>query len=215
MTTNDEEMRDPEKFWARLAKTDNWRDYILPKRNDQEFWEEGLRQVKAIEKYVFPQDIVIDYGCGIGRMAKYMATRCHRVIGIDICKSFIEIAQEMTNVPNVEFYKFNRKCNHYIGAGMADFIYCISVIQHNTPENRELIMDDIYTFLKPGGRCFINFPRLGPIYRGSQFVTVFTEESVRQLAHKFSEVIIEPGNLVGYGGRKIEGDNELFLIATK
>lgn len=47
---------------------------------------------------------ILDLACGHGRHSKYLAEQGHKVLGIDINKSFIEIAQRKYDHSNVEYH---------------------------------------------------------------------------------------------------------------
>ncbi len=73
-----------------------------------------------IEKLILDTEIhdtdnVIEFGCGGGRIAKYIANKCHNYVGLDISPEMIEISRN--KLPNLRFYisdvtiepKFNKK----------------------------------------------------------------------------------------------------------
>ena len=200
-------LKNPKKLWKLLGKRSNWIQYILPKRSEIEFWKEGELEAEHIKKYISDNSFVIDYGCGIGRITKPLEKHCKKIIGLDICKKFVERAGKGFQTID-EFKEKN----------VASFIFSISVLQHNDHENRVKIIKNIHSLLKEGGKCFINFPVKGYIYEGrkeSWFVSVFEEDYLKDLFKDFSEVKLIKGNLVNYGKEDIEGDNEIFVLATK
>lgn len=198
-------------FWDAVAKQSNWIQYILPKRSADEFDEEGRLQAEAILN-LFPLNggTVIDYGCGIGRISKHMAKHADRMIGLDICEAFIDRARKRdTSTEYVLSDVFEEQ-------NIADFIYSISVMQHNTSANVKQAMSGIHRMLKPGGTCLITFAS-GPVYQEGTFIHKFCEKEVRDLASGFSDATIIKSNLVKYGGYEIPENqtNELILVARK
>ena len=198
-------------FWDTVSNRSDWIQYILPKRTDEEFEQEGRLQTKAILS-LFPLHggTVIDYGCGIGRISKYMSQHVDRMIGLDICEAFLEKARERD--PSSEYILSDA----FSEENVADFIYSISVMQHNTPANTRKAMASIFRMLKPGGTCLIAFAH-GPVYTEGKFIHKFSEREVRYLASGFSDLIIIKSNLVRYGGYEIPDNqtNELILVAKK
>lgn len=194
----------PREFWSDLSHKKNWIDYILPKRTDDEFWNEGKMEAKNIQDIAGEIDttFVIDYGCGIGRITKYFPHK--KIIGIDVCEEFIKKAGK--GFSTIENFKEKEK---------ATFIYCISVIQHNDEDNRKKIVDHIYSLLAKGGKCFINFPREKSLYVKTWFVHTFSEKEILELFSRFSKVELVKGNLARYGGKIVSGHHETFVIATK
>lgn len=196
---------DPKKFWNSIANQENWIDFILPKRSTIGFWDEGKKEAENILKIAGEIDdsFVIDYGCGIGRIMRYFKAK--RIIGLDVCEKFVLLSGKNCFLTD----KYNEK-------NIATFIYCISVIQHNELKDRIKIIDHIHSLLKKGGKCFINFPIQGNVYKDTMFVHTFNMIEIDELFKKFSHVEVKEGNLYKYGGHeKIEGFNEYFVIATK
>jgi 2-polyprenyl-3-methyl-5-hydroxy-6-metoxy-1,4-benzoquinol methylase len=201
-------------FWNKKAMEDNWQDYILPGRNDNEFEYEGKTQVEKFNKFIKNDFVIIDYGCGVGRMARYLKSRCKNVIGIDICSAFIEKAKiRNADIDGIDFFTVNQSSEI---KEIADLIICIMVMQHNNNENREIIISNIYRLLKPGKTCLISFPKNeSKIYRETDFVHKFSYKEVENYGRYFSEFSIIEDNLVNYQKRNIIGTNEYFLKGIK
>ena len=198
--------QNPKKFWLAKSKKKRWREYILPGRNDKDFHDEGLQQAKFLEEYYFPNDIVLEYGCGIGRILKHIKAR--RKIGLDIVPKFISIAKQDLNSEYYLIDEFKET---------ADFIYSISVIQHNVKEEREIMMKNIFNLLRTGGSALINFPHENSdVYdKKDLFVHVFTKKEVEEYGKMFDKYDIFEGNLVNYAGKKTNKNNEYFLLVGK
>jgi len=195
----------PIKWWNTVSEKSNWREYILPKRNDEEFYEEGKKQADRLSRFYKYDDIVLEFGCGIGRILRYI--KASRKIGLDICSKYIEIAKEEDKTS--EYYTYFDE--------EVDFIYCLSVMQHNTAKQRLKIMEKIKELLKTGGSAFISFPsEFSEIYKESSFVHKFTKEEVAEYGRMFSLYSVNSGNLVNYGDKKdTDISNEYFLIVKK
>ena len=198
------------KFWEEVSLGRRWRDYILPNRTAEQFWEEGQREAEHISLHIEDASFVIDYGCGIGRITFPMQKYCKNIFGLDVCENYINIGNLCQ--PQNKILMLRSDFKH---KNIASFVYSISVLQHNNLQNRIAIMQDIYNLLRPGAMCWINFPVKGEIYRETNFVHTFTPDEVMELASKFSIVRIYKGNLVGYADRKPVTNNEIFLLAIK
>lgn len=55
----------------------------------QEWTKEEVRSLKHIP----PNSTILDVGCGVGRIATYLQTQGHKVVGLDSCSKAIEIAK--------------------------------------------------------------------------------------------------------------------------
>ncbi|WP_320033716.1 tetratricopeptide repeat protein [Halarcobacter sp.] len=116
---------------------DDAKKIILTKEGDvstEERWDKETQFVvdDIISKFELDENkIVLDYGCGIGRIAKELIkkTSC-KVIGLDISESMRKLATEYVDSSNFEAVspeEFKRK----IEAGERfDFAYSIWVLQH-------------------------------------------------------------------------------------
>jgi SAM-dependent methyltransferase len=195
----------PKLFWNNKSAKPNWREYILPKRTNEEFEKEGTLEAKNISKFIDKNDVVLEYGCGNGRILKYITA--NRKIGLDICKSYIEKA------------KADKTSEYYLVdefKGDADFIYSISVFQHNTNSERLKMLKNIKNLLTKRGRVLISFPHENSTnYKETEFVHKFTKSEIETYGKLFSDFEILEGNLVNYGDGRPCKYNEYFLLATK
>lgn len=206
-------VRNPKKFWKDISKKPNWRDYILPNRTDKEFDMEGFKEAQRLYYFFDNNDVIVDYGCGIGRISKYCALRAKKVIGLDINLEFIKIAKKNNNLKNLMF----KNSDTYDKSNFADFIYCMMVFQHNDKENRIKMISNIFKMLRPGGVCLIQFPKQeSNYYQESPFVHKFKEKEIKEYARAFSKSRLVEGNLINYANpidKKL--NHEYFLIAEK
>ena len=202
---------DAKRFWDAIASRPDWRQYILPKRTDDEFEQEGKLQADDIRR-LFPISggTVIEYGCGIGRISKHLSAHADRMVGLDICSAFLERARERDAASEYIL------ADAFKEESVADLVYSVSVMQHNTLENRQRAVASIRGMLKPGGTCLITFAS-GPVYREGDFIHKFSESEVRELSAEFVDVTIIKSNLVRYAGHTIPDNetNELVLLAKK
>jgi len=202
-----------ESLWQRLSGEPNWRDYILPRRSDFLFDFEGFVEAQRLFYLIGVGDTVIDYGCGIGRVAKYVAERARQVIGLDISSRFISLARRQVMRPNATFHVASR----FRQREVADFTYSLMVVQHNEAPDRLRIMRHIAEVTKPGGTVLVQFPRWeSTYYAESDFVHKFRRDDVADLAQGFSDVRIVEGNLANYERPfDVSMSHEYFRIARK
>ena len=86
--------------------------------------------LNLISKHIKPNCLVVDYGCGIGRMAGPLLSAGHPVIGIDISES---MRQHATNqIANDRFVAMTPTMfDQLVGIGIkADFVLAIWILQH-------------------------------------------------------------------------------------
>ena len=101
-----------------------------------------------------PQSLVLDYGCGVGRMARELITRhdCW-VVGVDISQSMRALAHVYVN--SERFFACSPEMlDTLIARGVTfDAGLAIWVLQHCLEPNEDL--DRISRAMRPGGRLFV------------------------------------------------------------
>ena len=146
-------IQNPKTFWQGISERKDWKDYILPNRADADFDAEGLAEAQRLFYFFDSSSTVVDYGCGIGRVLKYVAERAGYVVGLDICPAFLSRAKESIKRDNVAFFP----SDEYQRENVADLVYSLMVFQHNDAENRAGIMRHIRRILRTGGVAIVNF----------------------------------------------------------
>ena len=107
MTTSD-----AERFWDARARehalffVDNRLDYRNP--DVERFWADGERvldeMLGAVGVTVGRTDVVVDIGCGVGRLSRALAARARRVIAIDVSREMLACAEALNpGLANVEW----------------------------------------------------------------------------------------------------------------
>lgn len=137
---------------------------------------------------------VIDYGCGDGRVAQYMAKECNELACIDISSVVLEATRERIKDKNVLFL-LNTEV---VIIPYADFIYSLQVVQHNPFAEQIKILQNIKELLKDNGIACIHFPKIEdkPLYRNTDTCMCFTKEQVSNYGTIFSSYEIEEVNFI-------------------
>ena len=141
-----------------VANVDDAKRIILTPETDRTTEERWRRETPYLidlahsHLQLTASSIVIDYGCGIGRLAKELISRygC-RVVGVDISKKMRELAERY--VDSDRFLACRPEGLDLFGAAFADAALAVWVLQH-CPQPT----DDIHRIkqsLKPGARLFV------------------------------------------------------------
>lgn len=120
---------------------------VAPLRIQQLLKEE----INFIKKRLSINDVVLDLGCGYGRVAIELIGECKKVIGIDISPDNIELANNLyNNVKNLQFYKMNAIKLDF-PAGMFDVTICIQNGISAFKEDPHLLLTEALRVTKRGG----------------------------------------------------------------
>ena len=106
-------------------------------------------------------DVVMDLGCGIGRVARYVARCCGTLWAVDASERMLSLARErLEGLPNISFARSEGTGIPSIERGSVDFVYSILTLRHLEREDAFLLLRDVHRVLRPGGSAFFTFPNL-------------------------------------------------------
>lgn len=131
--------------------------------------------LKKIDKEILLKMKALDFGVGVGRIAKYSSEYFKEVVGLDISPNMIKFAKEHTKEKsNVSFNVYDGSIFPYNNETF-DFVYTLHVLQHiPTLEMLKNTLLEIKRVLKNRGIASLHFN------------------------YKHSEVDREPGLFAGY-----------------
>ena len=111
---------------------------------------------KILKPYLSREDIVLDYGCGPGLLARVTAPHVGKIFAMDISAGAVACAKIVNQVKNVEYIVANEKGLSVVPDAGLDAIYSFAVIQHLTNDIFELVLKNCQTKLRPGGRLILH-----------------------------------------------------------
>jgi SAM-dependent methyltransferase len=128
-------------------------------KNETEFWSSGKDIAEKLRKFIDKNSIVLDVGCGLGRIEKYLAEHCKEIHAVDISSRMIKFAKEyLKGYENVFFYVNNGKDLRIFPDEKFHFCFSILVLQHLEKEDAFNYIEEIHRVLKPGGKVYLQFP---------------------------------------------------------
>ena len=143
----------PDEEMARLA--------ILNTADRDIFERTALENAELMAPFIGSDAVVVDVGCGIGRVALRMAERCAEIWCVDVSPEMIAFARErLAAVPNARFVVSEGVTASQVPDEAADFVYSILVLQHLEREDAFVLLKDLHRFTRPGGRALFTFPNL-------------------------------------------------------
>lgn len=105
-------------------------------------------------------DTCLELGCGVGRVTVSLAERFRHVVGVDISRPHLDLAEQAAREMGRDNITFVHAGTLEALRGVAgfDFFYSVIVLQHNPPPVICAILDIILGKLKPGGIAFFQLP---------------------------------------------------------
>ena len=96
--------------------------------------------------------VAVDFGCGVGRLSRALASRYAQVIGVDISPSMLEQARALhAGMSNVRFVENAENRLGFIADASVDFVYSVITLQHNPAPLQFAYIAEFLRVLAPGG----------------------------------------------------------------
>ncbi|MFX0095152.1 MAG: class I SAM-dependent methyltransferase [Candidatus Hodarchaeota archaeon] len=140
----------------------------MSNKSYNEFKAEGLKQITndsrtknsitALEKYLAKEDIILDLGCGYGRLTIPLKDQGYHICGVDLSEILIEEAKrEAKKVDQAIEFKVGSMLNIPYSDEKFDKIICMWLTFNHllTKHNQIQALNEIYRVLKAGGAAVI------------------------------------------------------------
>ena len=175
-----------------------------------------LKWLKKILDQIKPGSSVLDIGCGSGNPVDIEITKHHNIIGVDISKKMVNLAQN--NVPNGEFiHKDFRDLN--FPPNSFDAIVAFYVIELIPRKEHKSILYRLKNWLKPDGFLLFTLEaneyidETGEWLGETIFISSYDSETMKEIVNEVGFEILE-SNIE----TQIEGETEipyLWILAQK
>jgi SAM-dependent methyltransferase len=115
-----------------------------------------LRQTVGIH----PEDVILEIGCGIGRVGKPLSALCLHWFGSDISGGMLShAARRLGGRPNTTLVELATVGLQEFPGDAFDLVYCTVVFMHLFEWDRYRYVEEAMRVLRPGGRAYFdNFP---------------------------------------------------------
>jgi ubiquinone/menaquinone biosynthesis C-methylase UbiE len=135
---------------------------VLNETDPDVFEASGQRQAdELLCPRIRPTDTVMDLGCGIGRVTRYVAPCCANLWAVDASERMLSLARtRLQGLDNVRFARSEGTTIPSVESGSVDFVYSILTLQHLEREDAFLLLREVHRALRPGGSAFFTFPNL-------------------------------------------------------
>ncbi len=135
--------------------------------NEDAFYETGKPNAESLWRSLQRNGIdpaslktCLEYGCGLGRVTRWLAERFDKVYGYDISRAHLEGAGDYLSRKG-----FLNVTLRHIGSPAdvaqlepVDLVYSVIVLQHNPPPIIAMIVRGLLTALRPGGVAYFQVP---------------------------------------------------------
>lgn len=125
-----------------------------------------INVLELLKNNIKKKSNILDYGCGVGTLSFYLASKGNKVFGLDISPRAIEVAKR--SLPQAPF----KKNTNFVAGSLTwlkirrkfDIVLASEVLEHIPDEN--LVLEKIYSIMKKGGKLIITVPSVSaPLYR--------------------------------------------------
>ncbi len=99
-------------------------------------------------------EVVLDFGCGSGRIAYWIASRVKKVVGLEITREMIDLAEKNRTADNVEFAVYDGI--HFPAfPSPFDLILSVGVLQTMKKELLKNTLSGLARYLRKGGLFYL------------------------------------------------------------
>lgn len=143
--------------WAKRAQKGFLASGIDPAdRKGHKNYYIDLLQKMALEEVLKLKgdEVVLDFGCGSGRISHWIAPRVRKVVGLEVTPEMIDLAKRNRTSANVEFMLYDGV--HFpIFSSSFDLILSVGVLQIMKGELLKSTLSSLAQYLKIDGRFYL------------------------------------------------------------
>jgi SAM-dependent methyltransferase len=153
--------------WDRRAKDDpRWFIATSVGPGEESFAASGRRDVAAffdgLEHLLRPDALVLDIGCGIGRMDEHVAPRVGHLTGLDVSGEMVTRARaRLRGLRNIDFVEGDGWTLPFPD-GSFDLVFSHIVFQHVPRRVAQSCFGEAFRVLRPGGDFVFQMPEAVP-----------------------------------------------------
>jgi ubiquinone/menaquinone biosynthesis C-methylase UbiE len=148
------------KVWSALSTTeDQAKLHVIGVTEEDALRSTGEQTLKFLQESVGIQkdDVVLEIGCGIGRVGKLVAPLCRKWIGCDVASNMLALAAErLRGLDNLELKEISGYNLSGVVDASVDVVYCTVVFMHLEPWDRYNYVLEAFRVLRPNGRIYVD-----------------------------------------------------------
>lgn len=148
------------KVWSALSSTsDQARLHVIGVTDEAALRATGEETLRFLQESVGirKDDVVLEIGCGIGRVGRVVAPLCRKWIGCDVASNMLSLAAErLRDLPNVELKEISGYDLRGVEDASVDVVYCTVVFMHLESWDRYNYVLEAFRVLRPKGRIYVD-----------------------------------------------------------
>lgn len=147
--------------WQRSRTLDVTKKNILCGNTDDDFWrksaEQDIRTIFKDDFAVASDDVILEFGSGIGRIISVLAERFNfkKIVGLDVGRHAIEYASQTIRDPRISFILYDGGVTLPFESDTFDKEYSVLTIQHLDKHYAYFVFQDLLRVLKPEGKAVL------------------------------------------------------------
>jgi SAM-dependent methyltransferase len=161
LSLQEESLHGYRRFWEEAAATDSL--HAIADQDTPETFEVSGRSDANRAWEVLPDSdaVVLEIGCGTGRVLQHLAGRYREVHGIDIAGEMVKQGEHrLGGVPNIHFHQGNGYDLEAFADESVDLVYSALVFQHMPKTVAYNYFRETRRVLRPGGLFLFQVPNL-------------------------------------------------------
>jgi SAM-dependent methyltransferase len=148
------------KVWSALSTTeDQAKLHVIGVTEEAALQATGEETLGFLQDSVGirKQDVVLEIGCGVGRVGKVVAPLCRKWIGCDVAANMLShTAHRLKDLSNVELVEISGYNLSGVADASVDVVYCTVVFMHLESWDRYNYILEAYRVLRPKGRIYVD-----------------------------------------------------------
>lgn len=156
-----------EPFWSVLTQ-EQYKFHNINDNNSKEFYQTGEDTIEFFENilqkynYSFKNKIVLDFGCGVGRLTKPLTHLASKVYGMDISETHLNYAKQQDKI--TEFFLVDNFETLPEVPFKPNIILSLIVLQHSRPQLIAHYINLLINSLEKDGIALLHIPYNIPNY---------------------------------------------------
>lgn len=173
--------------WQRDGEAGGHGIHPLPV-DSAEWWALGEAQAAQVADYAEAGDLVIDFGCGYGRLTIPLADAGYNVLAVDASQAMLDGLLERAKAAEIEFGAVRSDgsdlpdvIDHVVGERAA-VVIARAVLIHHDYAGVEAIVGNLARVLRPGGHLIADWPIADHPRERTNWTDVTTWQAPQRLA---------------------------------